>query len=467
VSVTDETPRSSAEAPEQPAQTTEPVTPRKPVRPVLWGLWALVIIIVTLAVIQFSGGGGATTTSVRRQESGPAPKTADEQQIAEFEKQQQAEAERLRREQEQAQEALADAKRSYQDSQNSQRHGSVAPPMPDAGPQPGGVNGAVQPVQAQVQERQRRRRAALNASMIAIDFSGGTAEQKPQNTESATLLSGQESHPSPEPENEGRTEQPTQETGDAALTGAQNSVPAIDSSTRPVPEQTSVKSRRGINYDLDSATGPQYVLLEGTVLDSVLTNRLEGEYTGPVNVMLTTDMWNHDRSRLLIPKGTRLLGEARQVSSQNQRRLAVAFHRMIMPDGFSYNLDQFMGLDQQGATGLSDKVNHHYLKMFGAAIAVGGIGGLAQIGAGYNGFAYDPGVAIRTGISQQMGQEATQILDRFLNVLPQLTIREGTRVRVWLTQDIAMPAYANHTMDPALETRAKAGDFYRSRPGAN
>ena len=56
----------------------------------------------------------------------------------------------------------------------------------------------------------------------------------------------------------------------------------------------------------------------------------------------------------------------------------MAFHRLLMPDGSTLRLDQFLGLNQIGDAGLRDKVNHHYWSTFGAAAAVGLISGLAQ-----------------------------------------------------------------------------------------
>ncbi|HEX7362236.1 MAG TPA: TrbI/VirB10 family protein [Bryobacteraceae bacterium] len=452
-------------SPEETSRTSEPPKPQKPVRPIQWGLWGLVAFIAIVSVTQYARGG-AESAPAKRQETAAAPITADEQQIADFQKQQQAEAERLKREQQQAQAALENAKKSYQALRNPK---NPDPPMSDPGPQPVAANDAGTRAQAQSQTRERRRRKALDASMIAVDFSG-RREAKTQSADPPSAGSRAAAATSQEfdPPNRGSEK----EAADPAVASAANDPGRVGQSgallesagaarraptaTRQESDPPNRETARQANYDPDSATGPLYLVLEGTVLECVLTNQLDGEYTGPVNVMLTTAIWNHDRSQILIPQGTRLLGQARRVTSQNQRRLAVSFDRMIMPDGFSYNLDQFVGLNQQGATGLSDKVNHHYLRMFGAAVAVGGIGGLAQIGGGYGGFGYDPGTAIRSGIGQEMGQESMQILDRFLNVLPTITIREGTRVRVWLTQDIALPAYAHHTMSPALEAASKA-----------
>ncbi|GAC1699914.1 MAG: TrbI/VirB10 family protein [Candidatus Acidiferrum sp.] len=205
-----------------------------------------------------------------------------------------------------------------------------------------------------------------------------------------------------------------------------------------------------VKYEWNQYAGKTYKIPEGTVFETVLTNRINGSASGPINTMFTTDIWSHDHQHLLIPQGTRCLGTVSGVNSGTQQRLYVAFHRCIMPDLYSLDLDKFAGLNQIGEVGLRDQVNHHYLQIFGASLAVGAVAGMAQIGNSYGGFGYDPGVAIRNGVSQQMAQESIHVLDRFLNQLPTFTIRERSRVKIYLTADLDVPSYDAHRVDPAL-----------------
>src|SRR4029079_1671602 len=104
----------------------------------------------------------------------------------------------------------------------------------------------------------------------------------------------------------------------------------------------------------------------------------------------------------------------------------------------------FIGLNQIGDAGLKDRVNHHYLATFGAAAAVGLISGLSQyIGsAGLGrGDGDDRTVVIAGGIGDATTQATMQVMNRFLNRLPTITIREGHRVKVYLTSDLELPAY--------------------------
>jgi type IV secretion system protein TrbI len=192
-----------------------------------------------------------------------------------------------------------------------------------------------------------------------------------------------------------------------------------------------------------AAAGKTYILFEGTVLESVLINRLDGQFSGPIECLLTNDIYSHDRQHLLIPAGSKVLGETKKVDAFGQTRLAVAFHRLIMPDGYSVSLDQFKGLNQAGDVGLRDQVNNHYLRIFGVSLAIGALGAVAQ--GGTSGPLTASGTDLmRQGFAQSTAQSSAQILDKFLNIMPTVTIREGHRVKVYLSGDLALPDYNNH-----------------------
>jgi type IV secretion system protein VirB10 len=184
-------------------------------------------------------------------------------------------------------------------------------------------------------------------------------------------------------------------------------------------------------------------VLEGTVIDAVLTNRLDGTSAAPVNCLVTNPLYSHSGQQVLIPAGARVLGETKPVQAFGETRLAVAFHRLLMPDGRTYRLDQFLGLNQIGDAGLRDRVNQHYLSTFGAAAAVGLISGLSQYlgSAGLGGGDGDRTVVIAGGGGDATSQATLQVMNRFLNRLPTITIREGHRVKVYLTSDLELPAY--------------------------
>lgn len=192
-----------------------------------------------------------------------------------------------------------------------------------------------------------------------------------------------------------------------------------------------------------TSDGPTHRLLEGTLIDTVLTNRLDGSVAAPVNCLVTNAIYSHDGQYVLIPAGSRVLGETKPVQSYGETRLAVAFNRLVLPDGRTYRLGSFMGLNDIGDAGLRDQVNQHYKSTFGASAAVGLISGFAQFlgSAGLSRASGSNTVVIAGGVGDATAQATTQTMGRFLNRLPSVTIREGHRVKVYLTNDLDLPAY--------------------------
>jgi type IV secretory pathway VirB10-like protein len=225
------------------------------------------------------------------------------------------------------------------------------------------------------------------------------------------------------------------------------SAPAADGSARVPPAPTSTS---GQPSSPDQLRG-RHRLTEGTLIPAVLTNRLDGSAAGPVNCLVTSPVYDAAGQRVLIPAGARLLGRTTPVQSFGEARLAVAFHRLAMPNGTTYTLDRVVGLNQAGDTGLRDQVNQHYLATFGAASAVGLLSGLSQaFGArSVNGDA--PAVVVAGGAGDANAQAGTRLLDRFLNRPPTITIREGHRVQVYLTADLDLPSYADERIATQMQ----------------
>ena len=171
-------------------------------------------------------------------------------------------------------------------------------------------------------------------------------------------------------------------------------------------------------------------IYEGSFLEAVLLTQLTGDFPGPVLAMVSVPFYSADRQRILIPRGARVVGTARAVQDPDQSRLAVAFHRLLLPDGSWIDLE-FTGLNQAGEGALQDQVDRHYFSTFAAAGAIGVVSGLALAGGSPFG--------LRAGVGQGLGQSATSVLDRFLNRLPTITIRAGHRLRVWFTSDVLVP----------------------------
>jgi type IV secretion system protein VirB10 len=230
---------------------------------------------------------------------------------------------------------------------------------------------------------------------------------------------------------------------DANSTAREEEVSPTPGAAVVEPEASARKGQQDQDSELRRSRGTKYRVFEGTVLEAVLTNRLDGSFSGPVNCMLTTNLYSHDRQHLLIPQGSRVLGEVKRVTMLGEERLAVFFHRLVMPDGYSLSLDKFEGLNQIGETGLRDQVNHHYGRVFGMSLAIGAIAGFAQANTN-SGVFQSSTDAYREGVASSLSQSSLHVLDRYLNILPTVMIREGHRIKIYLVSDLLVPAFDNH-----------------------
>ena len=390
--------------------------------------WLLLGLAFLMVAIMWLTGGKKPQPARSASSATPVapPLEVNETKIAEL----QNRIEELQRQQLVAQSALAQQTRLLGGTQDA-----PTPQRADLGP--AGEQPHEDPIQA---ERNRHAYVSLFASNVALSYRKSAAlSAPPTETPAASPVA-----PPAESPQEARLLKEMQS----------NLIPASparnDSAEKPNDRKEEPKNPAVVAAGAaNAAAGKTYMLFEGTVLETVLINRLDGGFAGPVECLLSSDVYSNDRQHLLIPAGSKLLGETKKVDTFGQTRLAVVFHRALMPDGYSVSLDQFKGLNQIGDTGLRDQVNNHYLRIFGVSLAIGALGAVAEGGTtgSLNASGSD---LMRQGFAQGTAQSSAQILDKFLNIMPVVTIREGHRVKVYLSGDLALPDYNNHTMPSDL-----------------
>ena len=417
-------------------QNTPATIPEQPEAklPLKKGMPVVIALVAILAIL-----GIANVSSLLRGSKRAAPPSSlqmrpvspNAQQVSSFETQQQLQAKHDAEERERQQQLIA----AMQQLQSAE--GAPGPESANAVPMTtaqrdtiyGGSSNApqhtsnVSEAQAEAKQkalaREKLKQDAINSGTVALDFAHTGEATAPSAVVPAATAS--------------------------PLVAATADVPA-----QPAAAQTKANAKTDPMgpYEFDQYQGRLYRIFEGTVLEGVVTNHIDGGFSGPILVMLTTDYYSHDHQQLLMPQGTRLIGTVQSVGNAQQRKMFVTFHRAVCPDGFSLDFDKYIGLDPIGTTGLATKVDHGYLMAFGAAAAIGGLGGLAQIGN--NSSVLDSSTQIRNGISEQTSAEGEQVLNHFLNRLPVITLKEGSRARVYMGRDILIPSYAEHRMDPTL-----------------
>lgn len=199
--------------------------------------------------------------------------------------------------------------------------------------------------------------------------------------------------------------------------------------------------RHTMSSDRIVAPVSPYVLQAGAVIPAALITGLRSDLPGQITAQVTENIYDSPTGRfLVVPQGTRIIGQYDNSVQFGQRRLLLVWNRLILPNGRSIVLERQPGADTQGYAGLEDRVDYHGWDLAKAA----GLSTLLSIGAELAIDDQDRLLrAIRNGGQDAINDAGQQIIRRQLDVAPTLTIRPGFPVRVIVTRDLVLQPYGD------------------------
>ena len=199
--------------------------------------------------------------------------------------------------------------------------------------------------------------------------------------------------------------------------------------------------RRTTSSDRVQPPASAYVLQAGSVIPAALITGLRSDLPGEVTAQVTEDVYDSPTGRfLLIPQGSRLIGQYDAQVAFGQSRALLVWNRLIMPNGRSIVVERQPGTDAEGYSGLEDQVDNHWGQLLEAAVLSTVLSIGSEAGANNNDSALVQ--ALRQGSSQGFNQVGQQVVGRSLNIQPTITIRPGFPVRVLVTHDLVLEPYA-------------------------
>lgn len=175
-----------------------------------------------------------------------------------------------------------------------------------------------------------------------------------------------------------------------------------------------------------------------TVITAALITAVSSDLPGPVSAQVTRNVYDSLTGRVvLIPQGSKLLGTYDARVTFGQRRVLLAWDRIVFPDGRSLDLDRLVGADATGRSGLADGVDAHWGAMGKAALLSSLLGVGAELGSDDDG---DVVRALRRGVQDTINHTGQQVVRRQLDVQPTLTLRAGLPVTILVTRDVVFDA---------------------------
>ncbi|GLR55174.1 hypothetical protein KYK30_31385 [Shinella yambaruensis] len=193
----------------------------------------------------------------------------------------------------------------------------------------------------------------------------------------------------------------------------------------------------------------------GTIIPGVMIGGINSDLPGQIVGQVRQNVYDTASGQhLLIPAGARLVGTYDSTVTLGQRRVLVAWNRVIYPDGSSVSLDMMPGADQSGFAGFADKVNNHYWRIFGNAFMLSlfsaGIQ-LSQPDGPRDGGTYDSQQIMAAELGRQLGQLGMEMSRRNMDIQPTLEIRPGYKFNIMITKDIILPSWTGHPLASTAE----------------
>lgn len=236
-----------------------------------------------------------------------------------------------------------------------------------------------------------------------------------------------------------------------AATGGQDGIqgaggmPGLNTPPVPgnIPRQTAQSG--GNNWRLDSQVERPnaYMIRSGAVIPATLISGINSDLPGMVQAQISQNVYDTASGRhLLLPQGSRLVGTYSSGINLGQRRLFIAWNRIVFPDGKALDIGDMPGASGAGYAGFSDRINNHYGRLWGNALMLSLVGASITYGVDKNSNDDNNGNnstvrgALSESLGQTFGQAVSQSIQKNMNISPTLEIRPGYRFNVILTKDI-------------------------------
>lgn len=198
--------------------------------------------------------------------------------------------------------------------------------------------------------------------------------------------------------------------------------------------------KRTVSPDRIAAPASPNVLQAGAVIAAALITGIRSDLPGQITAQVTENVYDSPTGRiLLIPQGTRVIGQYDSGVGFGQRRVLLVWNRLIFPNGRSIVLERQPGTDAEGYAGLEDGVDYHWGELFKAAA----LSTLLSMGSEMGSSDEESSIvrALRRGAADSVSDVGQQVVSRQLTIAPTLTVRPGFPVRVIVTRDLVLEPY--------------------------
>ncbi|CCN16228.1 putative bacterial secretion system protein [Bordetella bronchiseptica MO211] len=191
----------------------------------------------------------------------------------------------------------------------------------------------------------------------------------------------------------------------------------------------------GKNASHASRSGDRdYRLLPGTFIECILQTRIVTNVPGLTTCIVSRDVYSASGKRVLVPRGTTVVGEYRADLAQGSQRIYVAWNRLFMPSGFTIDLAS-PAVDGTGAAGLPGVVDDKFAQRFGGALLLSILGDATSYLLARSTDARH-GVNVNLTAAGTMNSLAASALNNTINIPPTLYKNHGDQIGILVARPL-------------------------------
>jgi type IV secretion system protein VirB10 len=178
---------------------------------------------------------------------------------------------------------------------------------------------------------------------------------------------------------------------------------------------------------------PGNTVVQGTMIQAVTETALDSTLPGAIRAIVSEDVHSFDGTRVLIPRGARLVGRYRSDVALAQSRVMVAWDRIILPDNQTVEISAFGG-DELGRTGTTGFVDTRFAQRFGSAALISLIGALPAAAAGQ--IEDEASADIASDVGTDLRDSTQSVMQDYLAIRPVIHVDQGSRITVMVDRDL-------------------------------
>lgn len=178
---------------------------------------------------------------------------------------------------------------------------------------------------------------------------------------------------------------------------------------------------------------PSNTVIQGTMIQAVMETALDSSLPGQTRAIISEDVFSYDGSRLLIPRGSRLIGRYRSGIEIAQKRVTIAWDRIILPNNQTVQISSFGG-DALGRSGVTGFVDTRFDERFGSAALISIISAAPSVAAAQ---VEDETTAdVLEDVGDDLADATDSVIGEYLAIGPVIYVDQGARVTVMVDRDL-------------------------------